>query len=158
MAPRSNSACSDCGPNACPVRSWIRADVRVDREHGLAEGLVADRAGGVGPDPRQLGQVVGPAVLGDVPRGPMQVERAPVVAEPLPLPDHVGGRRGRERSRRRPPLEPGEVARHDALDLRLLEHHLGDEDRVRIARPPPRQVATGSAEPRQQQLVHGHRA
>ena len=71
-----------------------------------AEREARDRVGGVAPDARQLGQVVRPAVRGDVLRRPVQVERAPVVAEPLPLADHVGRRGRRERLDRRPALEP----------------------------------------------------
>lgn len=36
----------------------------------------------------------------------------------------------------------------------LLRHHLGNEDRVRIARAPPREVAPVCSEPGQEQLVH----
>ena len=68
----------------------------------------------------------------------MEAQRPPVVAEALPLPDRVRRRGGGERRDCRPPLEPGEVARDDAVDLRLLEHDLRDEDRVRVARPPSR--------------------
>ncbi len=39
------------------------------------------------------------------------------------------------------------ILRHDARDLRLLQHHLGDEDAVGIARPAPRQVARRAAIP-----------
>ena len=45
------------------------------------------------------------------------------------------------------PIEPGEVARDDAFDLGLLQHDLGDEDRVRIAGPSPGQVAALLGEP-----------
>ena len=86
-------------------------DVRVDRQHRLAEGLVADRRRGVGADAGELGEIVRPAVLGDRARGAVQVEPAAVVAEPLPGADHVGGRRGGERGRRRPALEPRERQR-----------------------------------------------
>src|SRR5207244_11236412 len=62
--------------------------------------------------------------------------------------------RGRERRRRRPPLEPRVPARNHALDLRLLQHHLADEDRVRIGGPTPREIPPVLAEPGQQQLAH----
>ena len=73
--------------------------VRVDGQHRLAEGLVANRGRRVRPDARQLGQVVRPAVGGDRARGAVEVQRAPVVAEALPCADRVGGRRRRERLR-----------------------------------------------------------
>ena len=85
----------------------------------------------------------------------MQVDRAPVVAEPLPLADHVAERSGGELLGGGPALEPGQVARHDARDLRLLEHHFRDEDRVRIASPPPGQVACVLVEPGEERRLHG---
>ena len=106
----------------------------------------ADRSGGVRPDAGQLGQVVRPTVARRR-RGAARcrLSRAPVVAEPLPLADHVGGRGCGERLERRPALEPGQVPRHDPAHLRLLQHHLRDEDRVRVARLPPRQVRARSS-------------
>jgi hypothetical protein len=86
---------------------------------------------------------------------PKAIEAAPVVAEPLPGADDIGRLGRRERFDARPALEPCEVAGHDALDLRLLQHHLRDEDRVRVARPPPGQVAGFPVEPGQQRGVHG---
>ena len=113
-------------------------DVRIDREHGLAERLVADRRGGVrGRRPEARSGRPASRARRSTLRGPVQVDRAPVVAEPLPGADHVGGRSGRERCRRRPALEPREPAGMHALDLRLLQHHLADENRVRILRLPP---------------------
>jgi hypothetical protein len=128
--------------------------VRVHGEDGLAESLVPDRRSRVRPDARQLGQVVRPAAGRDRLRGPVQAERTPVVAQPLPLADHVPDGSAGERTHRRPDLEPAQVPRHDALDLRLLQHHLGDEDRVGIARPPPRQVTTVGGEPALERGVH----
>ena len=59
-----------------------------------------------------------------------------------------------ERLDRRPALEPGEVPRNDAFDLGLLQHHLGDEDRVRVARVTPGEVAAVRREPRRQEPLH----
>ena len=74
----------------------------------------------------------------------MEPDGVVVVPEPAPGRDHVGGRRGGERGGGRPACEPRGVALDDAADLRLLEHDLGDEDRVRVARLAPRQDATGA--------------
>ncbi len=82
-------------------------------------------------------------------RGAVQVDGAAVVAEPLPLDDHLAERRGGERLDRRPALEPATPARDHALDLRLLQHHLADEDRVRIAGLPPREIPPVLAVPSQ---------
>src|SRR5207245_6592010 len=61
------------------------AHVRVDRQHVAAEREVPDRRCGVRPDARQLRQVVRPPVDGDCAGGAVEVDRAAVVAEPLPL-------------------------------------------------------------------------
>ena len=137
-------------------RSFLdAAHVRVDGQHVTTEREVADGAGGVRPDPGQRGQVVGPAVRGDVLRGSMQVDGATVVAEPLPRDDHVGDRGGGERLGGGPALEPRRPARDHALDLRLLQHHLADEDRVRVTRLAPREWALVLAVPRQKRRLHG---
>ena len=60
----------------------------------------------------------------------MQGDGPPVIAESGPCREHVGRRRGGEaRYAREPPEEPIE-RRSDAGGLRLLQHHLADEDRV----------------------------
>ena len=86
----------------------------------------------------------------------MQVQPAAVVPEPLPLADDVRGRGGGESVDVGPALQPGLVPRHDAADLRLLEHHLGDEDRVRVARPAPRQIGAVRGKPGEEPGVHAH--
>src|SRR5204863_4898112 len=82
------------------------------------------------------------------------VERAPVVAASPPLANHRGGRGAGDRVYRRPAPEPAQVPRHDSVDLCLREHHLGDEDRVGVARAAPREVAAVSLEPGEQRLTH----
>ena len=154
MAPRSKSACAQAAVERLAGALLHAADVRVDRQHVAAEGEVADGGRRVRPDAGQLGQVVRPAALGDRLRSAVQVDRSPVVAEPLPLDDHLGRRRGGERLDRRPPLEPALPARDHAIDLRLLEHHLGDEDRVGVVRVPPRQVAAVRGVPGQERFSH----
>ena len=139
---------------AMPGASLDAVDVDVAREDVLVEGEVRDGRGRVRADAGKLCEVVGPALGGDPRRGAVERDGATVVAETLPFDDHVGGARGREGGGRRPPGQPALVARHDALHLRLLEHHLGDEDRVRVARPPPREVAPDGAVPREQLLLH----
>ena len=66
VAPRSNSACAQDAVEGLAGPLLHAADVRVDRQHVPPEGEVPDRGGGVRPDAGQLGQVVGPAALGDV--------------------------------------------------------------------------------------------
>ncbi len=129
-------------------------DIDVDGQHVLPEREAHDRCRRVAPHAWELGQIHRPAAGGDVPRRAVQVERAPVVAEPLPFADHVCDRGLRERIDGWPPLEPGEEVRDDAIDLRLLQHHLAHEDRVRIPSVPPRQIATGACKPLEQRLLH----
>ncbi len=88
------------------------------------------------------------------PRAPVQVHRPAVVAQAAPRRDDVGRRRRGQRLDRRPALEPGQIARHDPRDLRLLQHHLRDEDRVRVVGAPPGQIARVLAVPSQKQLLH----
>src|SRR5207302_10174384 len=90
----------------------------------------------------------------DVLRGAMQVERATVVPEPLPLANDVGRGCLREGRDRRPPLEPALPPRHDSVDLRLLRHDFAHENGVRVAGPPPREIAAVHAEPGQKTFLH----
>ena len=129
-------------------------DVHVDGEDVLVEREAAHRRGRVRADAGKRRQVVGPAVTRDRLGGAVEIDGAPVVSQPLPLSNHVGCRRCGERLGRRPALEPREVPGHDAVDLRLLEHDLGHEDRVRVARPSPGQVARVGREPLGQQSLH----
>ena len=91
VAPRSKSACAHDAVELLAGALLDAAHVRVDGQHVAPEREVADGRRGVRPDARELGQVVRPAVLRDLLRGAVQAERAPVVAEPLPLDDHLAG-------------------------------------------------------------------
>ena len=64
-------------------------------------------------------------------------------------------RRAGQRLRRREAREEALVVRHDPLRLRLLEHHLRDEDRPRVAREAPRQRPAHGLVPVQQRFT-GH--
>ena len=113
-----------------------------------------DRVRCVPPNAGELGEVVRPALGGDPLCRAVKVDGAAVVPEPLPRADHVREGRLRKRVEGRPALEPGQVARDDPLDLGLLEHHLRDEDRVRIAGAAPRKVAAETAKPGQKRGFH----
>ena len=99
VAPRSKSACVHDRVEVLARALLDPPHVRVDRQLVAPEREVADRRGGVWADAGKLGQVVGPAVLGDDPCRAVQADRPPVVAEPLPGDDHVGRRMPR-RARR----------------------------------------------------------
>ena len=94
-----------------------------------------------------------PAIARDDRAGRMQPDRAAVVTEPDPRCQNVGLRGCSQRVRVRPALQPSREARNDARDLRLLEHDLRDEDRVRIHGPPPRQVAVLALVPGEERLL-----
>jgi hypothetical protein len=128
--------------------------VRVHGQDRVIEREAPYRVGRVAPDSGQLGQVFRPAVGGDASCCAVQVERAAVVAEPLPRTDDVRSGRGRKNLDRWPALEPSEVARDDARDLGLLEHDLGDEDRVRVARLSPGEVAAAAPVPDEEGTLH----
>ena len=97
----------------------------------------------------------GPAVARDDRAGRPQPQRALVVAQADPLGEDLRRRRGGERLRGRPARHPALVALEHARDLRLLRHELRDEDRVGIARAPPRQVAAVGVVPGQDGRLQG---
>ncbi len=96
-----------------------------------------------GPTPGAIAQPafgVGPAAGGDDVGGVVERSSATRVAETLPLAQHRRERRGRACLGRRPAGEERLPSPGDARDLRLLQHHLADEDRPRLGGRPPRQV------------------
>ena len=72
---------------------------------------------------------------------PCRLSGPDVVAERVPEPLHVVGRGRGEGLEGGVAVEELVVLGHHAIDLGLLEHDLGDQDVVGIARAPPRQVA-----------------
>src|SRR5216683_3773505 len=123
------------------------ADIGVDDRHRPPVGEASHRAGGVAADPPHRPQrllVVGqpPAVARDrLARDAVQVERPDVVPERVPEPLHVIGGGGGERLERRVAIEELVVLGHHPIDLRLLQHDLGDQDVIGILGAPPRQIA-----------------
>ena len=87
-------------------------------------------------------------------RATPQAHRAPVVTETEPHADNVGGSCTRKRPHSRKAREKLFVFRNDPIDLRLLEHDFGNENRVRIASTSPRQVSRLLGVPLQQCLVY----
>src|SRR5207302_8090426 len=80
--------------------------VRIDGQNITAQRKVAHRRGGIGPNAREVREIVRPAVDRDPLRGSVQVQATPVVAESLPFPDDIRRRGGGKSRRRRPPLQP----------------------------------------------------
>ncbi len=116
------------------------AHVGVHRAHRPPERQRRDGPGGVAADAGQRLQPIGrrrPALRSQLRPRPMQRQGAAVVAEPRPGRQHLGRwRRGHGLGCREAVQEAGEAIRH-ARRLRLLEHHLADQDRPRIGRPAP---------------------
>ena len=110
-----------------------------------------------GPTPGNAVRSDGQPCAATTARRPLQRQRAPVVAQPAPQRQHVAHRRAASAPRREP-LQPALVVRHHPQRLRLLEHHLADEQRVRVARRPPRQRPPHPLVPLQQRAhVHARR-
>src|SRR5262245_3699431 len=130
--------------------------VRIHDRHRPTVGEAAHRPGGVAadaPHAAQQGLVVGqpPAVARDRLAGnAAQVDRADVVAERIPeARDLLRGRAG-EALEGRIAVQELVVLRDHPVDLRLLQHDLGDQDAIRVFGAPPRQVAAMLAVPGEQ--------
>src|SRR5438105_1588109 len=131
-------------------------DVGIDSRHRLLVGERSHGARGVRPDTRKLDQLVGfvgqraIVVPTDHARERVEIGGACVVPQPVPLLSHSPGLRVRERLEVRKPLDkPRIVCRHPP-HLCLLQHELGDEDAIGIARATPRKVARGPGPPGEQ--------
>src|SRR3989449_4988126 len=99
--------------------------------------------------PRVVGRV--PAVTGDgLARDRVQAHGTDVVAERVPKPPDVLDARPGQVSNRRVAPEELAVFRDDAIYLRLLEHDLGDEHAVGMARAPPGKIAAVCSVPGEQ--------
>ena len=119
------------------------ARVGLHDRRGEVEGDRGDGAGGVAADPRQAQQAGNrPRKLRGVIRHhrlrrSMQLPGTAIVAEALPVLEHVGLAGGGELADGRKPRHESPVELLHPLHLRLLEHDLADPDGVGIARPPP---------------------
>ena len=119
----------------------------------VLEGEAGDRTGGVLPDAGQSlerFQVVrDPAAVirHDDLRQPVQVHGTPVVTQSFPALPHLGRMSAREGVNRGIAPEKLSVVELDPRHLRLLEHELGDQHFIRIARVAPGEVATGTPVP-----------
>jgi hypothetical protein len=89
-----------------------------------------------------------PAMLrNDLLRRLLQIPRPRIVAKPFPQLQNTFRLRARQLFNRRKFPHPSFPIRNHCLHLRLLQHHLADMDRVRIAGPSPRQIAFVHAKP-----------
>ena len=132
-------------------------DVGVHRQHRLAPREPAHRGRRVGAD---AGQPVKSA--GQPSSATIRAARCSETARRLyPRPCHARMTSSQpgagERFDRRPPLHPRLETWHHAADLRLLEHHLRDEHRVRVPSSSPGEISPVSARPSQEQLFHSRK-
>jgi hypothetical protein len=97
------------------------------------------------------------ALLDDPPGGLGQVQRPAVVAEPRPRAEHLPPRGLRQPSHRGESAQELAIRGYDAGSLSLLQHHLADQDSVRIGvgRTPRVQIAAGPV-PVEQSLARMH--
>ena len=77
----------------------------------------------------------------------VEISRASVIAEALPCAKHLAFRSPCKRGEIGKRAEPLVIIRDDGGDLRLLEHELGDEDCVRVARAAPREITAVATMP-----------
>src|SRR5438034_11043023 len=77
----------------------------------------------------------------------MEIPRAGVVSQPLPGFPYSAGPRPCQRLEIWEALEKSRIVLRHAAHLRLLQHELGHEHAVRIARLAPWQVARGAGPP-----------
>ncbi len=133
-------------------------NVSIYRRDAQVEADGRDRACGVFSDARQRQQRLiirrerTAVLLADEFRGPVQVARTAVIAEPFPQLEHLRLVRRGERTDVRERLHPAlEITAH-RLDARLLEHDLAHPDAVGRRLAPPRQVAVSLVVPLEQRL------
>ncbi len=138
---------------SCEQARQHATHVRVENQAALSEGERPHGRCRVLPHPRQCPQRPGvgrhlPVLIRDRHRRRVQAERAPGVAEPIPLAHGFARGVGSQTGRGRPPPHPGLPHRKHANHGRLLQHDLRREDAPRRAvLGPPRQVPAMRVEP-----------
>ena len=142
-------ACAFGSPRRTNTRNSTRATLVSRIAARSPEREAADRAGRVGADPLERQQrVVDRREAGRRSARPTRAQsreaagagccsRAAATSRP-----RRPRRRCGERLERRILAEPLVILRQHAIDLRLLQHHLGDEDVVRVGRAAPGKIAS----------------
>ena len=87
--------------------------------------------------------------------GGLEGERTAVVPHALPRGEHLGSSRLGQREHTREPVEPLCPTRLHTRHLRLLQHHLGQPNLVRVVGAPPRKVAIQTNPFRSNQRTEG---
>jgi|GEM_PF-12925 len=128
-------------------------DVRIEDGDSSIEGEGGNGSSRVGADARQLAQNLG--IIGNAPpvpgnnltRGPTEISGARVISKPFPELENLFLIRAGERNDVWELLHPSLVERDHRRDGGLLQHELGDQNRIGIAGATPRQVAAVFQEP-----------
>jgi hypothetical protein len=141
----------DAREHAPDVRVEDRGVLTVgERQHG-ARRIAAD-TGKAAEAVRSVGEPA--AVTGHcLARDLVQTDGPDVVAERVPQPADIADSGAGQILERGIALEELVVLRYDAIDLGLLEHDLGDEHAVGIARASPGKIATMPRVPGQQSAL-----
>ena len=128
----------------CRASTRLTLPSRIARARAECEGRDGRRRrsadAGQRRDRRDIARERTAVVVDDRLRGGMQMVRAAVVAEPRPMLEHAVDRCGSKRADIRKARDEALVVRQHGSDLRLLQHHLGQPDAVRIARVLPGQA------------------
>ena len=151
-APAGTSSSADVCADFCVRRSPPSPgedprDVRVDHRHVALERERQDGPRRVRADSGQRQECIervrqASAVRRRHPDGGLvEMLGASRIPQTLPPAQHVAERRSRASLGCREHTEERLPLRNHAIDLRLLQHHLGDEDPPRITLAPPRKIA-----------------
>ena len=126
-------------------------DVAIDDGSGEAEGDTPDGSSGIVAyaleSPDVIEGVREMAEGDDLPGSVVEVAGTAVVAQTLPLAQHLVFRSGSESLNGRPAVHKTLPVVPALLDLRLLEDDLGEPNGVGVAGLPPRQVTTVLTKP-----------
>lgn len=161
LPPRRSSAAPPAPSDPSKRPTEHPRHVGVHRGHSSFVREVGHGTGRVASDARQSGEQFRSArdisvVFVDDRAGQlMKMCRPTVVAESLPcFSDAVRARPGKSLDRGEPSDE-SRIEIDDARDLCLLQHELGDDHAIRIARSSPRQVPTHRPKPLEQSALEG---
>ncbi len=164
---------SDCPPMAVCIHSkWDRnlknsvkntSYIRVQNRFRKPECEAGDCPGGVRANPLEGTEAIyggwkgGIATPDHRPRRLVEADGPPVIPKTGPGADHVGTGSRREVCKGGEQRKEGMPLRPYPVDLRLLQHGFGHEDRVWITRVAPREVTALAPVPRKKHTMHiGH--
>ena len=131
-------------------------DVGIDSGNGPLERKARDRARGVTADTGQetkrlhIVRNLAAVLTHHIPRESVKIRGPAVIPQPIPRLPHPRRPCPGQRLDRRKRSQETPVVGLDSCHLGLLQHDLGDQDSIRVARAPPREVPPMAAEPREE--------